>query len=654
MEAEASSTLCPTCLRKLCFCGVIGHRAENASQIPLHNTIVHVIQHVTERRKRGSTSSVPVMRVALRSEGYREYVWSNKAKNDGEQAKTEEDPGAYVTLSSAQVTAELLSSAGCTRDNTLLLYPGPDSVPLEEAVAALRSAGTRSHGEIGGTPELENPETGDHAGHTSAAKHEGLSREVNLLVLDGTWKEAKQLYNQIGFAHYSKVHVNSLDAKKSLFDEAGVRHEPKEGFLSTLEAVALCLPVTEGGSAPVGRRAAEACPGHLLTEAFRRVLELQRACADRHTEQRLEREHEVCGGVRDQNRSESMQARLLDKRRGEGKRGLKHLDCRDAHADDSRGGTTEKGPRQHETFRGRGRFQRYVLVRDKRDPLTDVTSFAAAADIGTLLVRFAMPRELREARGRLSPSPSQTGETHSEAVDLHELLPLTLGCYGGLGLPAEFVSCELLGLPEATQCATGTTRAGDDAACCECGAAEGIKRWLADRGASRLSAMQVDEAAEFLAHLEGAFTFSQFESESLQLAEGEMVSDDASAADVASTVRKVAKQWLSKLTLPACPFPNCTCTASTAPPNQLTEAQHWEVARAWNQYGCDSPVKHGCYSDVKLWAHHLNRHLNAAWLEQQVAALGAGGDYRAKRPKKRVQITVQPEWKVFGSALGGC
>lgn len=89
--------------------------------------------------------------------------------------------------------------------NTILLYPGPDAIDIKDV-------------------EL----LGDH-------------RSYNLVMLDGTWSQAKNLYcgNQI-LSRPTKVQINHDTTSKYV-----IRTQPTDSALSTLESAAIAISVLE-------------------------------------------------------------------------------------------------------------------------------------------------------------------------------------------------------------------------------------------------------------------------------------------------------------------------------------------------------------------------------------------------------------------------
>ncbi|ESO94592.1 hypothetical protein LOTGIDRAFT_118026, partial [Lottia gigantea] len=88
--------------------------------------------------------------------------------------------------------------------NTLLLFPGPDAVNIEN---------------------ISND----------------LSTQYNLIVIDGTWQQAKGIYHQNPVLHIpKKVQVHFTGRSKY-----SIRTQPNDHSLSTLESVALALSTLE-------------------------------------------------------------------------------------------------------------------------------------------------------------------------------------------------------------------------------------------------------------------------------------------------------------------------------------------------------------------------------------------------------------------------
>ncbi|XP_057540393.1 uncharacterized protein LOC130818291 [Amaranthus tricolor] len=91
----------------------------------------------------------------------------------------------------------------------------------------------------------------------------------NLIVLDGTWPKANRMYNENPWLRI--LPSVRLDVQKmSLFKE--VRHQPKPGYLSTIESVVYALKELEGSQKLVGL-------GNLL-DCFASMVEDQRRCKD--------------------------------------------------------------------------------------------------------------------------------------------------------------------------------------------------------------------------------------------------------------------------------------------------------------------------------------------------------------------------------------
>nr|GMD53208.1 DTW domain-containing protein [Ipomoea batatas] len=98
---------------------------------------------------------------------------------------------------------------------------------------------------------------------------EGLDFEVkNLIVLDGTWAKAKRMYNEnpwLKLLPHLKLDMDRL----SLYGE--VRHQPRQGCLSTIESIVYALKA-------VGEEDLEGLDG--LLDVFASMVGDQRRCKD--------------------------------------------------------------------------------------------------------------------------------------------------------------------------------------------------------------------------------------------------------------------------------------------------------------------------------------------------------------------------------------
>ena len=106
---------------------------------------------------------------------------------------------------------------------------------------------------------------------SSSPPDEHVNQKIHLLAIDGSWGQARSIFQTL-LQNYPilqtvpRVHVN-LEQRQSIYE--GLRNEPRSGFVSTLEAVALCLPDLEGnfGSHLAAR----------LLDTFRRVVAEQKS-----------------------------------------------------------------------------------------------------------------------------------------------------------------------------------------------------------------------------------------------------------------------------------------------------------------------------------------------------------------------------------------
>eukprot|EP00741_Cyanophora_paradoxa_P024946 tig00000056_g24079.t1 len=107
---------------------------------------------------------------------------------------------------------DLSDEAGNLLPNACILYPSDDSIPIADFIANLRK-------QSGLPPDAPAP---------------GL----RLVLLDGTWDQARSLLRQNPVPELPRVNVDTC-LQRSLFDPA--RRQPMEGRMCTVEAAALAL-----------------------------------------------------------------------------------------------------------------------------------------------------------------------------------------------------------------------------------------------------------------------------------------------------------------------------------------------------------------------------------------------------------------------------
>uniref|UniRef100_A0A3B3U3F5 tRNA-uridine aminocarboxypropyltransferase n=1 Tax=Poecilia latipinna TaxID=48699 RepID=A0A3B3U3F5_9TELE len=98
-------------------------------------------------------------------------------------------------------------AAVCRNDKTLILYPGPKSQNLEELAQRLE---------------------------ISAVKH-------NVIIIDGTWSQAKNMFLKNSMFHLPK----QVQLNRNLSSQYVIRTQPSNICLSTLECAAVALSVLE-------------------------------------------------------------------------------------------------------------------------------------------------------------------------------------------------------------------------------------------------------------------------------------------------------------------------------------------------------------------------------------------------------------------------
>ncbi|KAG1703517.1 hypothetical protein DVH05_007464 [Phytophthora capsici] len=255
MVEEARRNVCSKCKRppRVCYCVSLPDEPLAAEY-----THVLVLQHEHEKKRRAAISSVPVLAQTLAD------VTLVTVREDCDCG-----PGVDERLD-----ALLYEDGGDRRfDTALVLFPDEYAQPL-------------------------------------VASKETERKKVLLIVIDGTWKQAKKIARR-NREHWGKaakaweergaklqyICLNH-DGKRSIYGD--LRREPMEGCMSTLEAVASALVVLEVGT---GRELQDA-----LLRAFTGMVSIQEQFQQRGREAKLEQ----YGGV---SKAEAVEAKRLELQR---------------------------------------------------------------------------------------------------------------------------------------------------------------------------------------------------------------------------------------------------------------------------------------------------------------------------------------------------
>ncbi|KAL3665640.1 hypothetical protein V7S43_009076 [Phytophthora oleae] len=257
-EDAARRTVCAKCKRPpcVCYCASLPGKPLAAEY-----THVLVLQHEHEKKRRAAISSVPVLALTL------EDVTLVMVRDDC-------DCGPGVD---EQLDALLYEEGGDHRfDTALVLFPDEHAQPLKAS-----------------SEETER------------------KAKVLLIVIDGTWKEAKKIARR-NREHWEKAAKTweargaklqyiclDSDGKQNIYGD--LRREPMEGCMSTLEAVASALVTLEVEA--TGRELQGA-----LLRAFRGMVSIQEQFQQRGRVAKLEQ----YGGV---SKAEAVEAKRLELQR---------------------------------------------------------------------------------------------------------------------------------------------------------------------------------------------------------------------------------------------------------------------------------------------------------------------------------------------------
>ena len=199
---------CPSCYRPptLCLCKVL--KATEPSGSNKLQTKLLILQHPNERRK-NNLSTVPLLKLALK----------DQVKIVGGHTFEQDDmPPIFQETIDKGV-------------RPLLLYPSPDSISLDADIFRGKDASIdRATDEI-----------------TSIVSHHrdviNQSNNNLLIVIDGTWSEAKRMVRDSPFLTQNCQPVQFSSDALSIYH--ALRREPEEHCLSTLEACAQTLMLLE-------------------------------------------------------------------------------------------------------------------------------------------------------------------------------------------------------------------------------------------------------------------------------------------------------------------------------------------------------------------------------------------------------------------------
>uniref|UniRef100_M4B626 tRNA-uridine aminocarboxypropyltransferase n=1 Tax=Hyaloperonospora arabidopsidis (strain Emoy2) TaxID=559515 RepID=M4B626_HYAAE len=210
-EGPLQRATCARCKRPACVCYCSSFPAK---LLRTERTHVLVLQHKHETHRRAAISSVPVLTQTLAN------VRLVTVDDDCDCS-----PGVSDDLDEC-----LYNGGDATIDAAFVLFPDDRAQPLESTC--------------------------------DKAKSIGESKRVLLIVIDGTWREAKkiarrnrQVWEQAARSweargasfHYvclgNEERIDGARARRSIYGD--LRREPMEGCMSTLEAVASALYVLE-------------------------------------------------------------------------------------------------------------------------------------------------------------------------------------------------------------------------------------------------------------------------------------------------------------------------------------------------------------------------------------------------------------------------
>ncbi len=240
-EPQESRRLCQGCQRPpaVCICSALPAR-------PLHlrHCRVLVLQHWREAAKKKVMGSGPLVRLCLDPSSVHllvDEMGREAAAPTRESGRSVATPslGSDETAALHQELGRALGLAGAPapRLQPLLMFPGKGAVPLEQALLD----GSTAHPESVQAPLR----AADGIGRCSGDGNDDKRRV--LIVLDGTWQQAKKLWRRHRLALAAAQRVVIVGCGTSRF-AAIRRREPALGCVSTLEALSIALGIMEGST----------------------------------------------------------------------------------------------------------------------------------------------------------------------------------------------------------------------------------------------------------------------------------------------------------------------------------------------------------------------------------------------------------------------
>jgi DTW domain-containing protein YfiP len=249
-ELEQGRRLCQGCQRPpaVCICNSLP-----AKPLQLRCCRVLVLQHWREAAKKKVMGTGPLVRLCLDPDSVDVLVdeMGREAAPTRESGRTvatpslDEDETAAIHPKLARVLG--IAGAPTPMLQPFVMFPGRGAVPLEQAIGS-----SKAHPESVLVPDRARDSItrrcsgdSDITGRCSGDSEDGQRRV--LIVLDGTWQQAKKLWRRHRLALASAQRVVIVGCGTSRF-AAIRRREPALGCVSTLEALSMALGTMESST----------------------------------------------------------------------------------------------------------------------------------------------------------------------------------------------------------------------------------------------------------------------------------------------------------------------------------------------------------------------------------------------------------------------
>ncbi|EKX33110.1 hypothetical protein GUITHDRAFT_120724 [Guillardia theta CCMP2712] len=207
------------------------------------NQVKQPLTHPKERKKK-TYGTVPIVQLCLKNVHVLQGNFTMPHGGGSRSLSLAREKLVYHAIA-LNFEAQLKLSYDLNTKNTVVLFPDLE----EDDIFLLKHPELRDKGAIN---------LGLKESQANADEEDVLRHVKHLVVIDGTWAQAKSMYRSCSFLHgFRRVQFAGGLTGKYIF-----RKEPKHNYLSTLESIAHCLPFLER------QEPEQPCLSSVLLQAF--------------------------------------------------------------------------------------------------------------------------------------------------------------------------------------------------------------------------------------------------------------------------------------------------------------------------------------------------------------------------------------------------